>query len=59
MDLLGAGHNSGPSSPRDSVVIGLAHAAEGGDAGLEEVVLGEVREALLGDDDVGLGSDDL
>mmetsp|Transcript_40509 Transcript_40509/g.95941 ORF Transcript_40509/g.95941 Transcript_40509/m.95941 type:complete len:203 (-) Transcript_40509:402-1010(-) len=39
---------------RDAVVVRLAQPPEGGHAGLDEVVLGEVGDALLGEDHVRL-----
>ncbi len=59
LDLVRAVHHRGTSGAGHAVLVGLAQSAEGGDAGLQEVVLGEVGHALLGDDDVGLEGHDL
>ena len=48
-----------PCSPSNAVVVGLAEAADGSDIVLDEVVLSEVRDALLGEDKVGLEGDDV
>ena len=52
-------HNGGAGGARDAVVVGLAQAADGADAGLGQEVHGQVGQALLRDDQVGLVPDDL
>ena len=42
-----------------SQVVGLSQPPDGGDAGLDEKVLRQVGDALLGDDQVGLVRDDV
>ena len=54
LDLVGPAHDGGAGGAGHAVVVRLAEAAEGRDAGLGEVVLGQVGHALLGHDDVGL-----
>ena len=58
-ELRGTVDDGGAARARDAVVVRLAHAAEHGDVGLEQVVLRQVGDALLGDDQVGLELDDL
>lgn len=54
LDLVGPADDGGAGGAGHPVVVRLAEAAEGRDAGLGEVVLGQVGHALLGHDDVGL-----
>ena len=56
--LLRPVHDGRARRPRQAVVVALAHTADGGDVRLHQVVLGEVRHALLGDHQVGLQGDD-
>mmetsp|Transcript_17104 Transcript_17104/g.49578 ORF Transcript_17104/g.49578 Transcript_17104/m.49578 type:complete len:482 (+) Transcript_17104:407-1852(+) len=58
-NLLWAVHDGGSAGAGDAVVVRLAHAAEHGDARLDEEVLREVGHALLRHDDVGLDGDDV
>ena len=54
LDLVEAVDDGGADRPGDPVVVGLADPADRGDAVLDEVVLRQVGDALLGDDNVGL-----
>ena len=54
LDLVGPADDGGSGGPGHAVVVRLAEAAEGRDAGLGEVVLGQVGHALLGHNDVRL-----
>jgi hypothetical protein len=59
LDLISTGNNGGSHSSGNTVVIGLSETAEGSDASLQKVVLGQVRDALLGDDNVRSASHNL
>ena len=54
LDLLWSVDNGGTSDSGDSVVIGLSDSTHDRDVLLHQEVLGNVRDSLLGDDDVGL-----
>jgi len=58
-ELGGTVDDGGAARARDAVVVRLAHAADDGDVGLEQVVLRQVGDSLLGDDQVRLELDDL
>ncbi len=58
-DLLSAEDNVGAGGARDAVVVRLLYAANHGDVGLGQVVLRQVRDALLGDDQVRLEADNV
>ena len=51
--------DGGAGGAGDAVVVGLAQAADGRDAGLGQEVHGQVAEALLRDDQIRLVLDDL
>ena len=54
LNFIGTADDGGTGGAGHAVVVGLAEATEGGDAGLGEVVLGQIGHALLGNDNVGL-----
>ena len=54
LDLVGTADDGGAGGTGHAVVVGLAEAAEGRDAGLGKVVLGQIGHSLLGHDNVGL-----
>jgi hypothetical protein len=57
LQLFGAVGDGGAASARHAVVVGLAQAAHGTDSRLEQEVLGQVGDALFGEDHVGLEGD--
>ncbi len=59
LDLIVTVDDGGAHRTRDAVVVGLAQATERGDARLDEVVLSEVGDTLLGDHDVRSHSNNL
>mmetsp|Transcript_31604 Transcript_31604/g.60794 ORF Transcript_31604/g.60794 Transcript_31604/m.60794 type:complete len:698 (+) Transcript_31604:198-2291(+) len=59
LDLGDAVDDGGAARARDTVVVRLAHAADARNVGLDEVVLREVGDALLSDDDVDAGGNDV
>eukprot|EP00128_Syssomonas_multiformis_P003160 Colp12_sorted_trinity150504_noHs@31453 len=59
LELLSAVDNSGTACTGNAVVISLANAAKSSNIVLDEVVLGKIGQALLGNDKVGLELNDV
>ena len=59
LDIVGAVHDRGSRGAGHSVLICLAQTAEGSDTRLQEIMLRQVRHALLSDHDVGLECNNL
>lgn len=57
LQLLGPVDDGRAAGARDAVVVTLADAPDCADAGLQEEMLGDVGDALLGEDDVRLEGD--
>lgn len=58
LDLLRSIHNLRAGHSSNPHVVGLTDTTDAGDVALEEEMLGEVGDTLLGDDDVGLPLED-
>mmetsp|Transcript_68054 Transcript_68054/g.146776 ORF Transcript_68054/g.146776 Transcript_68054/m.146776 type:complete len:470 (-) Transcript_68054:203-1612(-) len=54
LDLVGSVDDGGAGGTRHAVVVGLPQSTEGSDVRLQQIVLGKVRHALLGDHNVWL-----